>query len=59
MPTALRIGPYRFYFVLVNQMLHLARRAKALGFGYQARRRGLKLCDINLTSTVSVLFLFL
>jgi hypothetical protein len=34
-------------------MLHIARRAKALGYDYKARLRGLKLCDINLTSTVS------
>jgi hypothetical protein len=32
-------------------MLHTARRAKALGYGYQARLRGLELCGIQLTST--------
>jgi hypothetical protein len=35
---------------LVNQMLHTTRRAKALGYGYEARLRGLKLCDILLTN---------
>ena len=39
--------------VLVNQMLHTARRAKALGYGYEARLRGLELCDILLTNTDS------
>jgi hypothetical protein len=33
-------------------MLHIARRAKALGLHYEARLRGLELCAINLTSTV-------
>jgi hypothetical protein len=39
-------------FGVVNQMLHTARLAKALGYGYKACPHGLEMCDINLTSTV-------
>jgi hypothetical protein len=49
------IGVFAVLFgegVLVNQMLHITRRAKALGLHYEARLRGLELCAINLTSTV-------
>jgi hypothetical protein len=38
-------------------MLHIARRAKALGSIYKARLRGLELCAIYLTSTLSEIIL--
>jgi hypothetical protein len=47
---------YQSASVLVNLMLHIARRAKALGLHYEARLRGLELCAINLTSTQSARF---
>src|SRR4051794_20074324 len=41
--------------VVVNHSLHAAaRRAEALGWRYQAHRRGLEQCSINLTTTKSV-----
>jgi hypothetical protein len=37
--------------VLVNQMLHVARRAEALGYRYEGRLRGLGWCSMQLPST--------
>jgi hypothetical protein len=42
--------------VSVNQMLHIAHRAKALSYGYEARLRGLELCAVNLTNTIFAFF---
>jgi len=39
-------------YVVVNHMLYaVARRAEALGYGYEARLRGREMCSINLTTT--------
>ena len=38
---------------MVNQILHTRCRAKALGYGCEARLRGLEMCSMNLTTTYS------
>ena len=42
------------FSVVVNYRLHsAARRAEALGWRYEAHRRGLEMCSINLPTTIS------